>query len=858
MTHRKKSAVVAVGAATAIALALGLAGNASAFATTSTPVATSTASPTPTPTPTPTATATPTPTPTATSTSSPAPTSVSTAAPDDSAAKKPTPKPPSNELALTPYMGWSSYSQQVYTGNGKWITAANIIAQSDAMHAKLQKAGYNYINVDSGWNGSSDEYGRPVPSTELYPDGLQKVIDHVHANGQKFGLYFIPGISPSLYTNPVPIFGAPGCNTHDIVKQPIQQADYWGIGYRIDFSNPCAQKYIDSIADQLKSWGVNFVKFDSVTPGSGVSDLSLDARDDVAAWSKALKERNIWFELSWAVDINYADYWKEKADGYRVEWDVECYCGNEALTQWDNIARLFPRAADWWRHGGPGGFTDFDSLDVGNGTMDGLTQDERRTATTLWAIEAAPMYTGDDLTTLDSFGIGLLTNKEVVAINQAATPAQPVSTATKKQVWYALNADGTYTVALFNLGRADADITANWSDLGLDGAAKVRDLWAGKDLGTFASSYTGQTIPIHGVRLLKVTPTKKAALTVNDDSLRVSYDGTWTRNDNKEVAPTSQALTVKVGDSSTGASMSAATAGTSVAVNDDNPSIVYSGAWGQSTGRGLGDYNNDVHYTEANDASFQYTFQGTGIDYVTETDSSEGDVDIYIDGSFQKTVSTHLEPGQPRAAQVVAFSASGLPDGSHTIRAVKKSGDYMLLDKLDVTQVSLLSATTAAFDTAAPKNVSVDVTRDPGELAGLSVKGTALKKDADYTVSGSTVTIMKAYLATLPSGDAAIDFAFKGDLHGDVHSTTTNGDSVTFEFSGTGVSWNGPTAPDQGAAEVRIDGTLVKTVDVKSATRLTGQKLFSSRDLQGGKHSVTITKKSGEVLRQDAFSYTIR
>ena len=122
----------------------------------------------------------------------------------------------------------------------------------------------------------------------------------------------------------------------------MQQADYWKIGYRIDFANPCAQKYVDSIADQLAAWGVNFLKFDSVTPGSGVSDLSLDARDDVAAWSKALKKRGIWFELSWALDINYADYWKQYANGWRLEWDVECYCAGVALTQWDNIARLFP------------------------------------------------------------------------------------------------------------------------------------------------------------------------------------------------------------------------------------------------------------------------------------------------------------------------------------------------------------------------------------------------------------------------------------------------------------------------------------------------------------------------------------
>ncbi len=180
------------------------------------------------------------------------------------------------------------------------------------MHEKLQPSGYEYINIDAAWNGGIDEYGRPVPSETLYPDGLQEVIDHIHANGQKVGLYAIPGISPQVYEADLPIYGAPDCSTGDIVKQPIQKADYWGIGYRIDFSNPCAQAYVDSIADIFGEWGVDFLKFDSVTPGSGIGDLSLDARDDVAAWSQALARNGIWFELSWALDIRYADYWRAR------------------------------------------------------------------------------------------------------------------------------------------------------------------------------------------------------------------------------------------------------------------------------------------------------------------------------------------------------------------------------------------------------------------------------------------------------------------------------------------------------------------------------------------------------------------
>ncbi|MET3566017.1 hypothetical protein ABIC47_001502 [Leifsonia sp. 563] len=825
------------------------------------PTATATPSTTPTGTPAPTASPTATGTPTPTSTESPKK-ETPTGAPTSTTPGVPTPIPPATAAvdpwAVTPYMGWSSYSMQVYSGNGKWITADQLIAQSDAMHAKLQKAGYDYINVDAGWSDGVDANGRPTPSATLYPQGLKKVIDHVHANDQKFGVYLIPGIGPDVYNKAYPIAGAPGCTTHDIAKQPLTQADYWKIGYAIDFSNPCSQKYIDSIADQLAAWGVNFVKFDSVTPGSGISDGSVDARDDVAAWSKALKKHNIWFELSWALDINYADYWKQYANGWRVEWDVECYCGNEALTQWDNIARLFPRAADWWRHAGPGGWNDFDSLDVGNGKMDGLTPDERRTATTLWAVSAAPMYTGNDLTKLDQLGVDLLTNPEVVGVDQAGVPARPVSTTTKQQVWYALNKDGSYTVALFNLGRAESDITAKWSDIGLTGSATVRDLWARKNIGRADGSFTASDVPIHGVRLLKVTPDKGATVTVNDDAQGFSYGGDWTRNGGAEVAATSQPLTVNVTDTGTPAPPTSTGPTRTTSINDTDPGIAYSGQWGYSNGRNFGDYQDDVHYAEhPGSDSFSYTFTGTGISYLTELDSSEGEADVYIDGQFVKTISANI-PSASHTAQQTVFTTNDLTDGKHTLRVVMKSGQFMLLDRLDVIQPSLIDPSSVSFDTKAPAPATFSVLRDPDEFTGITANGTVLKKGSDYTVSGSTVTLQPSYLATLPVGATTLNVGFRGDYLDDVHATTATGASVSYTFTGTGVDWLAPTGPDQGIVDVYLDGKLVKRVDTHSDTRRTQQKVFSVSGLRNGKHTIMAVKESGAVMRADALRYSVR
>ena len=680
-----------------------------------------------------------------------------------------------------PYMGWSSYSMQVYAGNGStWITADQIIAQSDAMHQKLQSAGYEYINIDAAWNDGVDEYGRPTPSAKLYPNGLQAVIDHIHGNGQKVGLYAIPGISPQVYEDDLPIYGAPECTTGDIVKQPVQQADYWGIGYRIDFSNPCAQKYVDSIADMFGAWGIDFLKFDSVTPGSGIGDLSLDARDDVKAWSQALERNGIWFELSWALDIRYADYWAQYANGWRVEWDVECYCEKTALTNWANIARLFPRAADWWRYAGPDrGWNDFDSLNVGNGKMDGLTKDERRTAATLWAVSAAPMYVGNDLTQLDDYGIQLLTNPEVIAVNQAGRPAHPVSTASPRQTWYAVNPDGSVTVAVFNLGQTDADMTVSLADVGLSGSAKVRDLWAKKNLGKAEGSFTATDVPVHGTRLFTFTPVKGATVALNDDDAQLAYEGAWSRNGGQEQVAAAQSLTVSVFDSSQGGTAPAAGASRVIAVNDTDPGIAYDGNWGQSGGRGLGDYQDDVHYAEADGSSFQYSFVGTGVDWVTETHESQGDAEVYVDGVLADTVSAHQAEG--RGAQQVVFSTRDLPNGSHTIRVVKKSGQFMLLDRLDIVQESLLDVDHVAFDRAAPEDATVHVLRDPGELLGVYRDGAALAEGTDYTVDGDAVVLGSAFLGALADGDSALEFRFRGDARDDVHWTNDDGAAVRSE-----------------------------------------------------------------------------
>ncbi|MFD0575887.1 X2-like carbohydrate binding domain-containing protein [Dactylosporangium darangshiense] len=199
-----------------------------------------------------------------------------------------------------------------------------------------------------------------------------------------------------------------------------------------------------------------------------------------------------------------------------------------------------------------------------------------------------------------------------------------------------------------------------------------------------------------------------------------------------------------------------------------------------------------------------------------------------------------------------------LPNGSHTLKAVKKSGAFMLLDRIDVLQPSLIDPPAASFDKKAPADVQVKVLRTGSEFIGVSRGGTALKQGSDYTLSGSTVTLRSAYLAGLPLGTAQLDFAFRGDYLDDVHATTHNGDSVSYTFRGTGVDWITATAPDQGLVDIYIDGRLAGRVDTRTDARVTQQPVFSVSGLSNGQHTFMAVKASGDVMRTDVIRYTTR
>jgi alpha-galactosidase len=414
-----------------------------------------------------------------------------------------------NGVGDKPYLGWSSFPEQTVQSN--FLTQANMMAQSDALLASgLQAHGFRYINLDSGWQGSFDGYGRPIPNPATFPD-IAALVAHIHQNGQKAGIYWIPGVEyPAVAANS-PILGTP-YHIQDILAVPNRAGNAFGTPgttspyhYKIDFTKPGAQEYMNSVVDLFASWGFDLIKLDGVTPGSYSYDLSIDNRADVQAWSNAIAQggRPIWLTVSWALDKDYLGTWQQFSNARRIEGDIDCEGNCATSTNWALTSYRFYDLVGWRHDSGVAqGWNDLDSLEVGD-AISGLSDEERRTATTLWAMASAPMYLGGDLTNLDNFGKQLLSNDEMIAVDQSGHPAQQFLGG-DTPVWVSSLGDETYYVALFNLNAFPSPVNFPWSTLGFENATQVRDLWNHLNLGNFSHVFN-TVIAGHGAVLLKLT-----------------------------------------------------------------------------------------------------------------------------------------------------------------------------------------------------------------------------------------------------------------------------------------------------------------------------------------------------------------
>jgi hypothetical protein len=424
-----------------------------------------------------------------------------------------------NGLSLTPARGWSSWS---FVRRNP--TAANIMAQADALkNSGLAAHGFVYINLDDFYmkcdsNGPVvDANGRWTVDTAKFPNGMKAVADHVHADGLKFGLYVTPGIPQNAVTKNTPIIGS-SAHAADIADTSATEKNYnCKHMYFINYAKAGAQEYVNSFADLFASWGVDYLKIDGV----GGSDIP-----DVQAWSAALRQsgRPINFALSNNLPIANATTWRQYANSWRTQGDVECYCGPGAngsgypLTDWSHVTSRFTSAANWQQYAGPGGWNDLDSLELGNGDQVGLTTDQRRSQLTLWSMAASPLLLGTDLTNLTSTDLAMLSNDRVLDVDSDGVAAKRIVNSGSQQVFSKRESAGAYVVALFNTATSgNQTVSVNWSQVGFSGSGDVTDLWSGSHTGTVSNSYSATLRPGE-TRLIRVVPGSSSTTSIEAEA----------------------------------------------------------------------------------------------------------------------------------------------------------------------------------------------------------------------------------------------------------------------------------------------------------------------------------------------------
>jgi hypothetical protein len=447
------------------------------------------------------------------------------------------------DASPAPYLGWSSWSLQATRADGlnpngsySWLTEKNVLAQVDVMADKLKDYGYKYINIDAGWwrtwnwTPVYDEHGRAAVWSTRFPSGMKSVVDYIHSKGLKVGIYMPAGLETGKEGDTVAtgqdltktVAGAPQCTLADAIYPDKRLTNGWQSAYQLDFTDGdgCAQAYVNSMVDLFESWGgVDLIKVDGVGPGSGHTDITganarYDNRAEIAAYDKAFQAtgHHVEIQVSWSVSQDYITDWQTYADSWRSSSDVECYC--TTLTNWSSASNRLPNALDWAKHAGPDtGWTNLDSLEVGNGALDGLTDTERRSVMNIWSLASAPLYLGDDLTKLDAYGLSLATNRDVLAVDQdpMASTLSLVSQDGGRYVVSRRLADGDVVVGVVNLGDTAATIgttvtnaaSAAGASLAKRNAYAVTDLWSHETTQTTGRIAT--SVPAHGSALYRIS-----------------------------------------------------------------------------------------------------------------------------------------------------------------------------------------------------------------------------------------------------------------------------------------------------------------------------------------------------------------
>jgi len=390
------------------------------------------------------------------------------------------------KIALTPPMGWNSWNCWAGAVDQQKVlqSARGMVASGLAQH------GWTYMNIDDTWQG---ERGGPFhgiqPDPAKFPD-MKGLADTVHAMGLKLGIYSTPWTTSYAVR-----IGGSAENPEGTWTKPVVPRNGhlnrdelpWAIG---------RYHFVQQDVRQWAAWGIDYLKY----------DWAPNRVPETEAMAAALRAsgRDIVYSLSNSAPYARAADWARLANCWRTTGDIR--------DTWKSMSGNGFSQDKWFPYAGPGHWNDPDMLVVGSVGWGPklhptrLTPDEQYTHISLWCLLSSPLLLGCDLDKLDDFTLGLLTNDEVLAIDQDALGKQATSIgiAGDTAVYAKPLENGGWAVGLFNLGPAAAKVTVRWQDLALSGRQNVRDLWRQKDLGGFADDFSA-TVASHGVVLVKVS-----------------------------------------------------------------------------------------------------------------------------------------------------------------------------------------------------------------------------------------------------------------------------------------------------------------------------------------------------------------
>ena len=413
-----------------------------------------------------------------------------------------------NNICLTPPLGWNGFNSVTLISSGYpdgyWDTDLDqekVRLAADAMvETGLINHGWTYINIDETWQGQRGGRFNAIQPGEKFSD-MQGLVDHIHELGLKAGIYSSPWVTS--------YFGFIGGSSDfedghhpEEFSQNRRKGRYIG---KYTFEENDVAQWVD--------WGIDYLKY----------DWNMKDVESAERMSDVLKEsgRDIVYSLSNSAKFEYAEDWARVANCWRT--------GGDIIDTWSSLYQAAFTIVKWGPFSGPGHWNDPDMLIIGNVTHGSelhptrLTADEQYTHISLWSLLSAPMLIGSPIEQLDAFTLSLLSNDEVLEINQDPLGKQARQLGNKNdgQVWVKSLEDGSIAVGLFNTGdfgnsvlayfnwgdEPEQDVSFDWGQLGITGKYKIRDVWRQKDLGEFKDRFTA-SVPFRGVVLIRMYPDK--------------------------------------------------------------------------------------------------------------------------------------------------------------------------------------------------------------------------------------------------------------------------------------------------------------------------------------------------------------